>query len=501
MSYGSFFYIYNYMIKLSEYAVLLHPTLNEAFDNVFDFLLNPEHDNTEWYDLIRKFETHGGKVLGQGKHATVMEHPSWKYVLKVFSQDAPYLKFVRFVLKNPRKSFPVFYDKPRKIVPRFKRDPSQAYLYVVKTEKLNRITKDTFKDIEFYLYYDHKFLDDMIEKYRDRDGYEDMWHEMKNKLINLEKQYPSLPQFKSDYNFLLNQSYENVRFGELDMHYRNIMQRSNGDFVLIDPFWQGESLHQMQTRVIDQEIDPSYLSTPSQSMLKGGQLPKKVKSPKLTKSDDSDFNKQSYGDDFPIFETKLDKKEYEKRYDFVTKYIDNLINNAPGNNRAEKLDYVWKHHADQMNKLRSGLKGLSHASIWGRSDKEPEQSYKSKFTADKYYIRFGDFPTGGKSKNWATGEMERGVSAYPVKWNVAKNKWEIDESQLEEFEALYSLTYDVASGNGRPIYLVYGQETNHLGSDGEPLLNVNNVKIVKKLEPYEFFSREIGEEWYNQEYL
>lgn len=483
------------MIKLSEYAALLHPTLNEAFDNVFDFLLNPAYDNTEWYDLIRKFETYGGKILGQGNYAMVMEHPSWKYVLKVFSQDVPYLKFVRFVLKNPRKSFPVFYDKPRKIVPRFKRDPSQAYLYVVKAEKLNPITNDIFEDIEYYLYYNHDFLDDMIQQHKDRAGGEDMWNEMKKKLINLEKKYPSLPQFKEDYNFLLNQNYGNARFGELDMHYKNIMQRSNGDLVLVDPFWVGESFHQMQNRVINQEIDPSS-NTPYQSMLKGGQLPKRSKPSKLQKTNDSDFDKPSYGDDFPIFETKLNKKEYENRYNFVTKYIEDLINNAPGNNRGEKLDYVWKHHANQMKKLNAGLKGLSHASIWGRFDQEPTQSYKSKFTADKYYIRFGDFPTSGKSKNWAIGEMERGVSAYPVKWNVSKNKWEIDESQLEEFEALYNLTYDIANNDGRPVYLVHGQETNYLGSDGEPLLDINNVKIVKKLEPYEFFSREIGEDWY-----
>lgn len=489
------------MIKFSDYAALLCPTLNETFDNVFDFLLNPEYDNTEWYDLIRKFETHGGKILGQGEYATVMEHPSWKYVLKVFSQDAPYLKFVRFVLKNPRKSFPVFYDKPRKIVPRFKRDPSQAYLYVVKTEKLNPITKDVFNDIEFYLYYDHEFLDDMIGRYKNREGYDNMWYEMKSKLINLEKQYPSLPQFKSDYNFLLNQSYENARFGELDMHYKNIMQRINGELVLIDPFWEGESLHQKQNRVINQEIGVDDSGTPYQSMLKGGQLPKRNRTSKFKKLDSPDFNKPSYGDDFPIFETKLNKKEYEHRYKSITKYIDDLINNAPGDNRSEKLDYVWKHHADQMKKLTTGLDSLRKPSITGRVDDEPIQSYKSKFTADKYYIRFGDFPIGGKSKNWATGEMERGVSAYPVKWNLLKNKWEIDESQLEEFEALNNLTYDVANGDGRPIYLVYGQETNDLGSDGEPLLNANNVKIVKKLEPYEFFSREIGEEWYNQEYL
>lgn len=197
-----------------------------------------------------------------------------------------------------------------------------------------------------------------------------------------------------------------------------------------------------------------------------------------------------------LLEQKVDKKEYERRYKFIQNYIETLISKAPGSTREEKLTYVWNHHKSTMEKLMVGLKSISKPSIFGRIGNEPEESYKSKFIADKYYIRFGDFPKGGKSKNYATKEMEIGVSAYPAKWNVEKNKWEIDEYQLEEFSALYSLTDDVAEGNGRPVYLVHGQEMNDLGSDGEPMLDINNVKIVKKLEPYEFFSREIGEEWY-----
>ena len=483
------------MIKLSEYAALLNPTIKEEFDNVFNFLLNPEHDNTEWYELLRKFESHGGKILGQGKHATVMEHPSWKYVLKVFAKDDPYLKFVRFVMKNPRSSYPIFYDKPRKFVPRFKRDFSQAYLYIVKTEKLYPITKEIFKDIEYYLYYSYDFLDDMIARYKDKDNYELMWVEMKNRMLDLEKKYPSLSKFKKDYNFLVTNSYEDARFGELDLHYRNIMQRSNGELVIIDPFWEGETPHQRHAKLVGKEIG-NFSDEPNEPMLKGGELPKKMKSPQKISKDSDTF--YTYGDDFPIFEQTVDKKEYERRYEFIQNYINSLIEKAPGKNREEKLTYVWNHHTATMKKLIAGLDSLRKPSIYGRIGDEPEQSRKSKFTADKYYIRFGDFPKGGKSKNYATGEIEIGVSAYPVKWNIQKNKWEIVEEQLEEFAALYNLTYDITIGEGRPVYLVQGQELDDLGSDGEPMLDINNVKIVKQLQPEEFFSRELGEDWYIQ---
>jgi hypothetical protein len=475
-----------------QYSDFYNYLINEAFDSVYSFLLNPEHDDTEWYDLIRKFESHGGKVLGQGKYATVMEHPSWKYVLKVFNDDAPYIKFVRFALKNPRSSFPVFYDKPRKIVPHFKRSESHPYLYVVKTEKLYPINRDIFGEIEYYLYYNYEFVDDMIAKYSRDNEKDNMWIEMKHKLETLESKYPSLPQFKEDYNFLLT----NANFGQLDMHVHNIMRRSNGEFVLIDPFWQGESIHQIQKRAFDAETDYPYDEYIASPMLKGGELPKRKQVRKINYKPKEPDYKASYGDDFPFFEQKVNKKEYERRYEFIQKYIESLIEKAPGKNREEKLTYVWNHHKSTMEKLIAGSRALSKPSIFGRIGDEHPDSYKSKFTADKYYIRFGDLPKGGKSKNYATNEMEIGISSYPVKWNIEKNKWEIIEDQLEEFSALHSLIYDITIGEGRPVYLIQGQELNDLGSDGEPMLDVNKIKIIKQLQPDEFFSKELGNNWY-----
>jgi len=196
-----------------------------------------------------------------------------------------------------------------------------------------------------------------------------------------------------------------------------------------------------------------------------------------------------------LTEHKVDKKEYERREKFIQSYIDKLVDASPGTNREEKLTYVWTHHKKVMDKLLAGMSLIGKSATFGHIGKVPVDSYKSKFNADLYYIRFGDFPKSGRSKNYATGEIEKGVSAYPAKWNVEKNRWEIIETQLEEFAALDSLTYDITQGQGRPVYLVQGQELLSLGSDGEPMLDINNVKIIKKLTPDEFFSREIGEDW------
>jgi hypothetical protein len=256
-------------MSLREYFNIL----NEEFDNVFNFLLNPQHDDTEWFMLLRKFENSGGTVLGKGSRGTVMEHPSWKYVLKIFTDDSFYLKYVRFCLKNHRKSFPVFFDKPRKIVPRFKREKNRAYLYIVRTEKLYPITEKTFSDIEFYLNYNMANVNRMIQLYK-----LDNWIAIKNRLLKIEKTVPSVIQFKQDYNFLLQQTSHDSGFGALDMKQANIMKRSNGDLVFADPFWAGETMYQKHDRLVNAEIgytDDEYEI--EEPMLKGGELPKKIK--------------------------------------------------------------------------------------------------------------------------------------------------------------------------------------------------------------------------------
>lgn len=197
-----------------------------------------------------------------------------------------------------------------------------------------------------------------------------------------------------------------------------------------------------------------------------------------------------------LFEQKVDKAEYERRYEFIQSYVNKLINNAPGNTREEKLKYVWSHHKKTMERLMKGLDAIRGPSIFGRIGRESEESYKSKFDASKYFIRFGGFPSSGKSRNWAYNVEERGVSAYEAKWNIEKHRWKIVEDQLESFEALGSLMYEVAKGKGRDVFLIQGPALLSLGSDGEPLLEVGKVKIIKKLEPHEYFSDYIGEDWY-----
>lgn len=245
--------------------------INEGFETVHDFLLNPEHNELQWGELLKKFESNGGMIIGQGRYATVLEHPSWKYVLKIFSDDIPYLSFVRFCLKNSRPSFPVFYDKPRRIIPNYTRPVSQSYLYIVKMEKLYGINKQTFEDIAYYVYNDINYIEDMIKQYGSKYG---QLAAIKKRLNKIEKKYPQLPQFMEDFKFMRENIKEEGQM--LDIHQQNIMKRSDGSFVISDPYQTVENMYQRYDRLVKAEIG----DYDDEELVKGGEIFKK---PKVTK--------------------------------------------------------------------------------------------------------------------------------------------------------------------------------------------------------------------------
>ncbi len=89
------------------------------------------------------------------------------------------------------------------------------------------------------------------------------------------------------------------------------------------------------------------------------------------------------------------------------------------------------------------------------------------------YIRYGDIPQGGRSKNYATGQWEKGVSVYAAKYDIETGAIIFDdEAGVYDPEAIMYLTGD------RTPHLVTGQEAG-AGSDGETLLR--KVRIVADL--------------------
>jgi hypothetical protein len=93
---------------------------------------------------------------------------------------------------------------------------------------------------------------------------------------------------------------------------------------------------------------------------------------------------------------------------------------------------------------------------------------------EKIFIRFGKLPRGEKSKNFATGQLEKGVSVFPTEYNRLTGKYSFDEN--------YGIVSDAHMGYviaGERPYAVTGEVVGK-GSDGEPVLR--NVKKVGDLE-------------------
>jgi len=265
------------VISFSEYYYLW-----ESFDTVSDFLLNPEHRDRTFSDLRSDFEASGGEVIGAGRYGTVFTHPKWPYVIKTFTRDDPYVKFVRYAYRNPLRSFPKFYGTPKKIVPFIKRSISEKEIYISRIEKLIPLGVAEFselnqakRDYEHYMWYKDT-------PYRMGDGSElTELIEMKNKLDALPQ---NMKDILSDHNTLMGVVKKENWPGVDDWHRGNVMKRANGSYVLIDPLWEGytfnahaeyEHAMRMETDYYANDYDEPYY-------LRGGELPKKkrVKKPK-----------------------------------------------------------------------------------------------------------------------------------------------------------------------------------------------------------------------------
>lgn len=185
---------------------------------------------------------------------------------------------------------------------------------------------------------------------------------------------------------------------------------------------------------------------------------------------------------------RLDRKSRDEREKRIQTWLDIKIENAPGNTRDEKLQWLWSNDP-------SFYKVVEKIRILYKHPPYNKEAEKSKFYADKYYIRFGDLPENNKSMNYFHKKHEKGISVYPAKWNFKHNMWEIVTDDLSDsgMATLDSLIGDFFEtdkkrNNGRPIYLLHGQESGETGiEDYEPLIDKNQIKIVKKLLPAEIW--------------
>lgn len=104
----------------------------------------------------------------------------------------------------------------------------------------------------------------------------------------------------------------------------------------------------------------------------------------------------------------------------------------------------------------------------------------TQYLTGQYYVRFGPWSTEEVSKNYATGELERGVSAYDAHFDLETRRWDLEvTNEAAAAGTMQSLIYGT-----RDIFLIIGREVAR-GSDDEPVLK--NIKILKRLTKKDIF--------------
>ena len=89
------------------------------------------------------------------------------------------------------------------------------------------------------------------------------------------------------------------------------------------------------------------------------------------------------------------------------------------------------------------------------------------------YIRFGNLPKGGRSRNYATGTIEAGVSVFDARYNLLTGAVELAGGALAGAAIMAAF-----GAYGDAVMLVTGESAG-VGSDGEPVLR--KVKTLAQL--------------------
>jgi hypothetical protein len=91
--------------------------------------------------------------------------------------------------------------------------------------------------------------------------------------------------------------------------------------------------------------------------------------------------------------------------------------------------------------------------------------------AERGYVRLGDLPSGGRSRNRATGGYEAGVSVFAAEITQS-GRWRPILDTPQQVGSYLSLLAD-----DRPAYRVYGEVVG-TGGDGEPVMCVERTELL-----------------------
>ena len=246
-------------------------------------LLDSDKEYSTSFEFIKSVESKGVKILGEGYYGYVLHHPSWgDKVLKIFSQDdSCYIRFSRFCYSNPSPHLPKVYVKPKRFIPNWgERFFKDSYLYYTVIEKLEPVSQNEyiivaelsnkFKELYNTVVVKPKYdgdknaLDSQIEFNEN-----DIKSFISDK--NISKRNVEFSKYLSEFkrNFL--NPFDKSNDCWSDIHKGNIMKRSNGEYVITDPYAPGVSL---ETKIKDDYTKKGKQFTLKQGVLKGNNVSK-----------------------------------------------------------------------------------------------------------------------------------------------------------------------------------------------------------------------------------
>jgi len=149
----------------------------------------------------------------------------------------------------------------------------------------------------------------------------------------------------------------------------------------------------------------------------------------------------------------------EKRWDFTSKNVDYIVK------EMDKLGWDSKVTEDGYGRP---LIHLEHRATKYIVDTEEKLHNKKWEKAKDVYIRFGNIPEGGRSKDWSSGNWEKGVSVFKGKI-LPSGELLVLPSTNQQLGSLVTM-------NDRPMFVIKGKEIG-TGADGEPVLS--QAKAIK----------------------
>lgn len=117
---------------------------------------------------------------------------------------------------------------------------------------------------------------------------------------------------------------------------------------------------------------------------------------------------------------------------------------------------------------------------------------KTRKHSEELFIRFGEWHPTERSRNYARGGTEDGVSVYDVAWRSKEKRWDVrmpteaDNPHGPE-DTFWTLLKKAEAGED-PVFILKGDVVG-VGHDGEPL--IRNIRVVKKVDPKDLVSSDL----------